>query len=221
MSYGFYFRLRNNTDILRLPLNPERIVFDQGKSVKTYDIVDFGEIVVPDDRKLIRFSVESHFPTNFFPACAYRFTESPQFFADKLESWKVNKEILRFIITNSNYPVNILCVIQDFEVVEGDGDVGDLYYTLNCIEYRDYKPNQVELVTENNEIKIASESNKKPRASSFNVPKTYTVKSGDTLWAIAKRFLDDGSRYPEIASLNSISNVNLINVGQVLELPEA
>ncbi len=48
---------------------------------------------------------------------------------------------------------------------------------------------------------------------------TYTVVSGDTLWAIAEKFLGDGNRYPEIAKLNNIPNPDLINVGQVLTIP--
>ena len=47
---------------------------------------------------------------------------------------------------------------------------------------------------------------------------TYTVKAGDTLWGIAKQFLGDGSRYPEIKSLNGLTT-DLILVGQVLKLP--
>jgi nucleoid-associated protein YgaU len=50
-------------------------------------------------------------------------------------------------------------------------------------------------------------------------PRTYTVVSGDTLWAIAERFYGDGNRYPEIASASGISNPDLINPGQVLTIP--
>lgn len=48
--------------------------------------------------------------------------------------------------------------------------------------------------------------------------KTYTVQSGDTLWGIAKRFLGDGNRYPELAQINGISNPDVIQVGQVIRL---
>jgi nucleoid-associated protein YgaU len=53
-------------------------------------------------------------------------------------------------------------------------------------------------------------------------PKTYTVKSGDTLWAIAKKYLGAGNRYSEIYSANKSvigSNPNLIKPGQVLTIP--
>lgn len=50
-------------------------------------------------------------------------------------------------------------------------------------------------------------------------PRTYTVVSGDTLWAIAEQYLGDGNRYTEIAQLNGIANPDLINVGQVITIP--
>ncbi|MFB7722203.1 LysM peptidoglycan-binding domain-containing protein [Nocardia sp. NPDC058058] len=48
---------------------------------------------------------------------------------------------------------------------------------------------------------------------------TYTVESGDTLWAIAERFYGDGNRYQQIADANGIPNPDAINVGQVLTIP--
>ena len=54
----------------------------------------------------------------------------------------------------------------------------------------------------------------------YSIETRYTVVKGDSLWAIARRFLGDGSRYPEIARLNQIPNSNLIYPGQVLRLPE-
>ena len=47
-------------------------------------------------------------------------------------------------------------------------------------------------------------------------PRTYTVKSGDSLSAIAVRF---GSTVARIATANNITNINAISVGQVLTIP--
>jgi lipoprotein NlpD len=46
-------------------------------------------------------------------------------------------------------------------------------------------------------------------------PKTYTVKRGDTLYAIA---LDHGLDYRELAAWNNLENINLIRPGQVLRM---
>lgn len=48
--------------------------------------------------------------------------------------------------------------------------------------------------------------------------KTYTVKKGDSLWAIAKNQLGNGSRWTEIKKLNGLTS-NVIQPGQKLKLP--
>jgi LysM repeat protein len=52
--------------------------------------------------------------------------------------------------------------------------------------------------------------------SSAPASKTYTVKSGDTLTGIASRF---GTTSRILMDLNSITNANLIKIGQILKLP--
>ncbi|SKX45328.1 Putative mannose-specific lectin precursor [Mycobacteroides abscessus subsp. massiliense] len=51
-------------------------------------------------------------------------------------------------------------------------------------------------------------------------PRTYTVVSGDTLWAIAERFYGDGNQYQKIADASGVANPDLIQPGQVLTIPE-
>ncbi|MDO4477560.1 MAG: phage tail tip lysozyme [Lachnospiraceae bacterium] len=48
---------------------------------------------------------------------------------------------------------------------------------------------------------------------------TYKVKRGDSLWSIAKANLGNGSRWPEIKSLNNLTS-NTIYAGQTLKLPD-
>lgn len=53
------------------------------------------------------------------------------------------------------------------------------------------------------------------------VPETYrihTVVKGDTLWILAKKYLNDGSRYTEIRALNGLTS-NAIYVGMKLKIP--
>jgi len=50
----------------------------------------------------------------------------------------------------------------------------------------------------------------------------YTIAKGDTLWAIASKFYDDGSKYPHIveANLEVIKDADLIYPGQAIRIPE-
>ena len=79
-----------------------------------------------------------------------------------------------------------------------------------------------------NSLKVSSTNTTQEETS--NVPssptadsakRTYTVKKGDSLWNIAKKYYGDGSQYKKIydANTNKIANPNLIYVGQVLVIP--
>ncbi len=50
----------------------------------------------------------------------------------------------------------------------------------------------------------------------------YTIDKGDTLWEIATKFYDDGSKYTHIveANLEVIKDADLIYPGQTIRIPE-
>ena len=60
-----------------------------------------------------------------------------------------------------------------------------------------------------------------PQAAPAPTPKTYTVKSGDTLGRIAKEHLGSANAYMKIFELNKdqLSDPDKIKPGQVLRLP--
>ncbi len=50
----------------------------------------------------------------------------------------------------------------------------------------------------------------------------YTIEKGDTLWKIAEKFYDDGSKYTHIvkANIEVIKDPDLIYPGQTIRIPE-
>ncbi len=56
--------------------------------------------------------------------------------------------------------------------------------------------------------------------SKENLPGKYTVKEDDTLFTIAEKYYDDGYKYSEIAEANNLTSPDLIEPGQVIEIPK-
>jgi len=53
-----------------------------------------------------------------------------------------------------------------------------------------------------------------------NLPGKYTVKEGDTLFDIAQKYYADGYKYSEISTTNKLENPDVLEVGQVLDIPK-
>lgn len=56
--------------------------------------------------------------------------------------------------------------------------------------------------------------------SKDQLPGKYTVKEGDTLFTIAQNYYDEGSRFEEIVKANNLTSADMIETGQVLEIPK-
>jgi len=84
------------------------------------------------------------------------------------------------------------------------------------------EPEVAEVAAEPVAVEVVAEPEPAPAPSPEPVApaaRTYTVQSGDTLWAIAEQFYGDGNRYPEIAGASGIDNPDLIQPGQLLTIP--
>lgn len=53
-----------------------------------------------------------------------------------------------------------------------------------------------------------------------NLPGKYTVKEGDTLFNIAQNYYGDGYKFNLIALANDLADENIIEVGQVINIPK-
>lgn len=95
---------------------------------------------------------------------------------------------------------------------DSDGATSRVQVAFDLLEYR---PGDVVVVRADPAKRSVVRNGTPPRTKA----KTYTVKRGDTLAAIAARLLGSASKWQSIATLNKIRNPNALKVGQVLKLP--
>jgi len=215
-NYQMWLTFNGGKEKLRFPVLPSVITVTKGSSNKSIKITELGEITIIQGRPAVKISFSSFFPATSFPGMEASAITPPLTIKDTITRWQVSKKPVQFILTGQN--IDLFVTIEDFVYNEGGGDIGTLNYTLSLKEYREINVRQVKV-----EIKTqtATVSKDTARVDNTVTPRTYTVKSGDNLWNIAKALLGSGARYMEIYNLNTniLKNPNLIYPGQVLKIP--
>lgn len=134
---------------IKIPVNPEELEIQYPTDHKTYDVLGKGEIVVPRRPSLKRISWESFFPSSTEDPYVNSGARQPEdyeaFFLDALKK----KTICRLIISRSGlYDTNMSCIVSAFSTTDKGGEPGDMYYKAEFLEYRDYEPETVSVVSE-------------------------------------------------------------------------
>lgn len=222
--YKLYFGL-DNGEGFNIPVLPEKIEINEDGDNKTYDIINLGEINILNKPKLRNISFESYFPKNNGPYVSSEHLFEPSFYISKIKMWREELKPIRVILVGSPLEINDLYSIESFKYEEHGGEVGDIYYSIELKKYKSYAAKKVKIVSNKSSTSSSKKAtvNKTPPRSAASKPKvkTHTVKKGDTLWGIAKKYLGNGSKWPQIYNLNrdKIKNPNLIYTGQVFKLP--
>jgi len=206
---------------LALSMLPEKAKQKGDAAFQIYDIINVGEVRIPRGTNLLTFSWNGTLPGKSRRNASYvksHYWQSPEEIINIWERWRKEGTKIRLMVTETiiNHDVYL-----DGYTAEPTGGNGDYEYTISFIEA---KPIEIYTVNELN-IKPKTQTYKtstttRPPAAKA-AAKTYTVKSGDSLWKIAQLTLGKGSRYMEIYNLNKdkIKNPSVIYPGQVLMLP--
>ena len=210
-----------NNKILIIPVNPESITPSRSASNDDIDIIGLGKATRKGEPGLTGFTIESFFPSsNSIFYTGVRPKAAVSFINEIWETENINNNVAKITITGISIPVNMYFVIQNFEYDHRAGEEEDIYYTLEIKKYIPYGVKYVEATAINNtNIRVASPNIEVPQSS--NSQQTYSVKSGDSLFAITKKYTGSGNKWKELYELNKdkIKNPNLIYPNQKLTIP--
>lgn len=194
MKVDIYIKEREGSREIRIPWLPEEISYESGGiSTATYDIMNRGEVAVPTGSGLAKVSWSSEFPGayrsgNFMLRGDW---QDPKNYHNILEDWLENGTPLNLLVIG--YPINLDVHLEDYKS-KASGAFGDITYEVSFIEDRDIKITNTTVKTQTS----STSSTKRPAAKTT----TYTIKSGDTLWSIAQRFLGSGASWSTIYNQN-------------------
>jgi len=201
---------------LAFSMLPESVTCKAEAKFQTYDIINLGEVKIPKGASLTNFSWSGILPgksrrdASFVKSWYWR---DPKEIQSIWSIWRENGTKLKLMFTETtiNHDVRL-----DNYTAEYKGGNGDIEYSISFTVAKDL------IVYSMDELKSKTNSKTAARPPAAKAAaKTYTVKSGDSLWKIAQSRLGKGNRYTEIYNLNKdkIKNPSLIYSGQVLTLP--
>ena len=204
---------------IEIPVLPQKLkVTSPGNNDKATVLV-LGDILILRKKGLRAVAWDSFFPVNDAPFVTGRITD-PVEIVRAIQDARDGLDPVRFLITGTDLDINVRMGVETFDYEERSGELGDLYYTIKLYEWKDISPKKIVLPKKKKKPAKTKEPVRagKPEKKS----KTYTVKKGDCLWNIAKKFYGKGSDYTKIYNANKGTigkNPNLIYPGQVFTIP--
>lgn len=226
MGYEFYL------DKMLLPIAPSKVDMKIKNQNKTYELINESEINVLKSAGLTEISFDATFPNVKYPFAVYKsgFITADNFL-NQLETLKQNKKPFQFIIVRSFpnnrslFNTNIKVSLEDYTIKEDTKQGMDVVVTIKLKQYKDYGTKTCTVTIKQEkpvaQVQPVREASTSPAPTPAQPTRTYTVKRGDCLWNIAKKYYGNGSQYTKIFNANrdKIKNANLIYPGQVFVIP--
>ena len=225
MAYYFYIGK------MLCPVAPSKLQIKINGNDKTLTLINEGEVSILKKAKLTEVSFDILLPNVQYPFAMYKSGfRNAKYFLEQLEQMKIKQKPFQFIVTRTLpngkmlFDTNLKVALKDYQIKEDANEGFDVVVTINLRQFKVFgtktckiKKSGKKAIIEKKETRSAENS----PAPTPSTTKTYTVKKGDCLWAIARKFYGNGSKYPAIANANKgkIKSPNLIYPGQVLTIP--
>lgn len=194
--------VNNRQEYLKLVVNPASVEFTDVQNNQQINLLEVGTALLLGNRGLIGTTLESFFPSSESPFYKrHGGTRTPQECKALIKKWKDKGMIVRLII--SDMDINLAMAVNSFSTTHREGD-DDIYFSLELIEYKTLNVPTVKVSTKvkSSITKRPATSSKKATSSGSSSGRSYTIKGGDTLWAIATRYYGSGTQYMKIYNAN-------------------
>lgn len=204
MNYGYDFYFKDGSDVLTFPITPGELNIKVGSNNKKVTLISEGDINILKSPSLIEVEFEARFPMRKYP-----YSRNPgtfQSYFDKFKELKEQKKSFRFIVARrtpsgkNTWDTNLLMALEELEINEDAGEGDDVLIGFKLKQFKEYGIKTLP----NSYLKKTTSTANKPRATENKAAKskTYTVKSGDCLWNIAKKFYGNGAKWTTIYKAN-------------------
>lgn len=203
-SYGYTFYFKDGSDLLTFPITPGELSIRVGSNNKKVTLISEGDINILKSPSLIEVEFDARFPMRKYPYS--REVSSFQSYFNKFEELKEKRKSFRFIVARNDpkgdktWDTNLLVALEDFELKESAEEGDDVLVSIALKQFKEYGVK----VLPKSYLKTTTSTSNKPRSTENKASKSksYTIKSGDCLWNIAKKFYGSGAQWKKIYEAN-------------------
>ena len=223
MAYSFF--LVSDNKKVQFPIAPSDLTITVNGRNETVDLMNEGEVNILKSPGLTEVSFTALIPqTTKYPFAANR--EPIDTFTNFLNDMLEKKKPFRFVVVRTAgnrllFDTNLKMACEGYNLKESADNGYDVELEIKLKQYRDYGVKTITLVTVSQTVSktttsstssSTSTTNKSSNSTSASASKNretasasgrvHTVKTGDTLWGIAKKYYGDGTKWNKIYITN-------------------
>ena len=206
MTNGYDFYFKTSDGLMIFPITPPSLKIKIGSNNEVVNLINEGDINILKSPSLTEIEFEARFPMRKYP-----YSRTPQtfdYYYDLFSKLKEEKKSFRFIVARNNpklnrvMDTNILVALEDFTVTEDANEGDDVLIAFNLKQYKEYGVAATPIKVKGSTPTTTSTSNVARPSDKASEQTTHTIKSGDTLWSIAKKHYGNGALYTKIYNAN-------------------
>lgn len=202
-GYDFYFTI--GEEVLTLPITPSSLNMKIGSKNKVVTLINEGDVNILKSPSLAEFEFEARFPMRDYPYS--RKALNFEVYMNKFTALKTEKTPFVFSVVRTTpngkgtWGTARRVTLEDLEINEDADEGDDVLVSFSLKEYKEYGVRAIQTA---GSTPTTTSTSEQPRSSDNKATKSknYTVKSGDTLWAIAKAHYGNGAKWTSIYEAN-------------------
>lgn len=222
MAYSF-FMVSDNKKV-QLPIAPSELTISVNGRNESIDLMNEGEVNLLKSPGLTEISFKALIPqVGKYPFAVNN--EPIDTFTNFLNDMLVNKKPFQFVVvraagTKLLFDTNLKVACENYQLNESADNGFDIELDVSLKQYREYGVKTITLVSVETTTKTdtTTETTKetttggkttttktqttKKRSTKKTKNKKHTVKSGDTLWGISKKYYGSGAKWKTIYTKN-------------------